>query len=114
VEAGGHVGPGVKYRILEMFRELAASTTEAASKPTEATLLSHYQVIEKEIRKAFGEWGDPLESTVNAIAERHEDRTKRSDSQKRKQVLSAIEQIRGDAPLMSELFTGSIPELASQ
>jgi len=107
VETGDHIGPGVKHRILDMFRELALNATEDASLPTQATLISHYDVVNKEIRKAFKEWGHPLETTANAIVERHEDRTRRSDSQKRKRVLSALDNIRADAPAVSEVFKRS-------
>ena len=97
VEEGRHIGPGVKYRILDMFRDLAASATQGASGPTERTLRGKYSAVEIEIRKAFEDWGHPLESALNAIVERHEDRTRRSDSQKRQKVLGEIERLRHEA-----------------
>lgn len=98
VDSGNHIGPGVKARILHLFRELAENATDAASRPTEKTLLSHYEIVNSEITKAFRDWGDPLESAGNAIVERHEDRIKRSDGQKRTRVLGAIEKIRASRP----------------
>jgi hypothetical protein len=96
VAEGNHIGPGVKARILELFQDLAANATDAASRPTQKTLLKHYETVNAEIHSAFKEWGDPLEAAGNAIVERHEDRVKRSDSQKRGKVLAAIAQARSE------------------
>ena len=98
VKDGRHVGSGVKNRILDMFRDLAANATDAASVPTRKTLLAKYATVEVEIRKAFEDWGQPLETAANALVERHEDRVRRSDSQKRQGVLAEIERVRSEAP----------------
>jgi len=104
VEQGKHMGPGVKQRILEMFRELADNATTAASVPTRRTLLARYETVEGEIRKAFEEWGHPLEAAMNAIVERHEDRIRRSDNQKRQRVLGQLEQLRSEWPRFEGLL----------
>lgn len=104
VDEGNHIGPGVKDRILDLFSELSANAAEAASRPAERTLLTHYEVVNEEIRRAFKEWGDPLESAGNAIVERHEDRVRRSDSQKRNKILASIEQARLSAPPIREML----------
>jgi len=98
VKEGKHIGSGVKNRILEMFRDLAANATHAASVPTRRTLLAKYSTVEVEIRKAFEDWGQPLEAATNALVERHEDRLRRSDSQKRQRVLAEIERLRAETP----------------
>lgn len=98
VKEGRHIGSGVKNRILGMFRDLAANATDAASVPTRKTLLAKYATVEIEIRKAFEDWGQPLEAATYALVERHEDRVRRSDSQKRQRVLAEIERLRVEAP----------------
>lgn len=98
VERGNDVGPGVKSRILNLFRELAESSTDAAGRPTEKTLLEQYGRVKEEIDKAFRDWGNPLESAADGIVERHGDRVKRSDSQKRVRVLQTLSQLRADSP----------------
>jgi hypothetical protein len=92
------VGRGVKSRILDLFQELAIETADLASVPAGATLKSNYEIVERDIRKAFKEWNDPLGSVANAIVERHEDRARRSDSQKRAKVLAALDSVRSASP----------------
>jgi hypothetical protein len=74
-------------------------------------LLSHYAAVDKEIRRAFKVWGNPIVSAGNAIAERHEDRVRRSDSQKRARVLAAVEKVKSDAPPIQHLMAA--PALAT-
>jgi GTP-binding protein EngB required for normal cell division len=92
------VGTGTKYRILELFHQLATETADLASVPASATLKTNYESVEKEIRRAFKEWSDPIGSVANAIVERHEDRARRSDSQKRAKVLAALDSVRSSLP----------------
>ena len=101
-----HVGSGVKSRILDMFSDLAANATDAASIPTRKVLLAKYATVEVEIRKAFEDWGQPLEAATNALVERHEDRVRRSDSQKRQRVLAEIERLRAEATIDTSLSVG--------
>ena len=98
VEEGSHVGRGVKERILTLFEDLASSATDAASRPTERTLLANYESVNADVGKALQEWGNPLESTADAIVARHESRIERSDAQRRNRILAALEQVRSDAP----------------
>jgi hypothetical protein len=109
VDEGKDTGPGTKYRLLELFQQLAMDATDSASKPTERTLLAQYGVVNKDIRTAFEEWGDPLESVGNAIVARHEDRVRRSDGAKRTRVITRIEELRGDAPRANESAGGAAP-----
>lgn len=93
VEAGHHVGAGVRERILSMFEELAEEATASASRPTQTTLLEKYNTVATEIRTAFRDWGNPLQSTIDAVAERHGDHARRSDAQKRQRVLQQISEL---------------------
>jgi hypothetical protein len=104
VDKGDAVGRGVRLRILELFDGLAETSSEAARKPAEETLLAQYELVRQEIQKAFKDLGDPLEATANAIVERHEERTRRSESQKRGKVLASLGAVTAEAPewLMSE------------
>ncbi len=99
VEHGDDVGSGVKRRILSLFEHLARTATGAAEKPAIDVLQRNSQVVREEIRVAFEEWGDPLQDTANLIVERHEDRVKRADAQRRGKVLSEIESILKQNPV---------------
>ncbi|NOT42917.1 MAG: hypothetical protein HOP13_20760 [Alphaproteobacteria bacterium] len=90
VADGEHVGAGVKYRILDMFKSLAEETTDAACEPAMRILNQKFAEVRLDIVKEFTEGGDPLQDTANLIVERHEDRVKRSDAQRRGVVLSEI------------------------
>ncbi|MBK8803321.1 MAG: hypothetical protein IPN71_14930 [Fibrobacteres bacterium] len=87
VEEGDHQGPGVKARILFLFQNLSSMATEAAKKPAINILKVNFQEVREEIRAAFNSWGQPLEDTANLIVEKHEDRVKRSDAQRRNRIL---------------------------
>jgi hypothetical protein len=90
VAKGDHIGPGVKYRILDMLHDLADEATDAACEPA-TTILSHkFAEVRLDIEKAFKEGGNPLQDTANLIVERHEDRVKRSDAQRRGAILSEV------------------------
>jgi GTP-binding protein EngB required for normal cell division len=98
VERGDHYGTGVKQRILDLFDELASQATNSAERPTIDVLSQNFNIVRKEIRDAFEEWGDPLQQTADIIVERHTDRIKRSDAQRRATVLSAIEDVVNSCP----------------
>jgi len=99
VERGDDIGPGVKRRILSLFEHLAKTATTAAEKPAIDVLQKNSQLVREEIRVAFEDWGDPLNETANLIVERHEDRVKRSDAQRRGRVLAEIESILQENPI---------------
>jgi hypothetical protein len=111
VDENLHRGRGARDRMLELFEELAADSTRAAGVPTEATLQDHYKGVNREIKKAFKEWGDPLVSVADAIVERHEDRMKRSDSQRRSKVLEAVDKVRSSAPSLLATIPVEMSEL---
>ncbi len=61
------VGPGVKMRILELYRELADKVTEAAEVPARKILLKLFKDVEKEILAAFNSNIDPLTAICDAV-----------------------------------------------
>jgi GTP-binding protein EngB required for normal cell division len=87
VQAGDDIGPGVKVRILELFQTLAKKATTAARDPAIQILRSNFEEVRKEIQNEFKKGGDPINDTAAAIVERHEDRVKRSDAQRRGPIL---------------------------
>lgn len=91
VKRGDDQGPGVKYRILELFNQLANDATTAAREPAIRILKANATKVRADIQKQFKDGGDPLQDTANVIVERHEDRLRRSDAQKRKQVLQDVD-----------------------
>lgn len=107
VRDGDDYGPGVKHRVLELFRHLAREATSAAREPTTRILKQQAAHVRDEIQAEFKKGGNPLQETADLIIERHEDRVRRSDAQKRKAVLAEIESVLERYPLMSADLTAS-------
>jgi hypothetical protein len=99
IRKGDHIGPGVKYRILEMFDDLADTTTTDAKKVAIEILTQGFQIVDKELKDVTKSFEHPLEPAIDAIVAAHEDRLKRSDAQKRHAVLKAVEEIIRTFPL---------------
>ena len=83
----------MKYRILELFQRLAKQATTAARDPAIKILRENFERVRKEIHEEFKKGGDPISDTAAAIVERHEDRVKRSDAQRRGQILREFTRI---------------------
>jgi len=98
VNDGEDIGPGVKYRIMDLFRKLANQATVSAQKPAILILQSNFAQVRSEIHSAFKQWGDPIQDTADLIVERHEERVKRSDAQKRTRILAELEEVLGKCP----------------
>jgi len=98
VAQGDDIGAGVKNRILELFERLAKSATSAAQQPAVEILQENFGTVRIEIQNAFESWGDPLKETADLIVERHEERIKRSDAQRRSGILRELEDVLGIAP----------------
>jgi GTP-binding protein EngB required for normal cell division len=90
VQEGKDSGKGVKSNILKLFGDLALKATTAAKEPAIRILSEKATVVRQEIQQEFKKGGNPLQDTANLIVQRHEDRLRRSDSQKRKAVLSQV------------------------
>jgi GTP-binding protein EngB required for normal cell division len=99
VSDGNDQGPGVKYRIIDLFRTLAANATKAAQQPAIQILQKNFSEVRVEIQSAFAQGGDPIQSTADLIVESHEARIKRSDAQKRGRVLGELETIFASSPI---------------
>lgn len=99
VADGDDIGPGVKYRIIELFRKLANQATVSAQGPAIAILQSNFSQVRAEIHAAFEQWGDPIQETADLIVERHEERIKRSDAQKRNRILADLDEVIGKCPI---------------
>ena len=91
VQEGDDIGAGVKHRILSLFNQLALEATSAAKAPALRILGDKATLVRQEIQQAFKDGGDPLQDTADVIVQRHEDRQRRSDAQKRKGVLAEVE-----------------------
>lgn len=94
-------GMGVRNRILALFRQLAEEATEAATGPATQILTSCFRDVEKEILAVFEHWKDPLTSAADSIVASHELRTKRSDAQRRKKVLTEVSKVLSTCPWAS-------------
>ena len=98
VGRGDDIGPGVKARILELFDDLARKATLAAQGPAQGILRDNFGSVRADIVTVFQELGDPLQATADAIVESHEQRTRRSDAQRRRHVLEALETVMRECP----------------
>ncbi len=103
VAQGDDVGPGVKYRILELFNDLAEKATRAAQEPAISILQTNFAAVREEIQLAFRQGGNPITGTAELIVEKHEERVKRSDAKKRGPVLVELEAVLGSFPGKSEV-----------
>lgn len=108
VREGNDQGPGVKYRILDLFKRLAASATTAAQQPAIDILQKNFGEVRSEIQEAFAQGGDPIQSTAELIVESHEARVKRSDAQRRGRILGELELIFESNPLKDEQLSSSV------
>ncbi|MBF8275065.1 MAG: uncharacterized protein HW390_138 [Candidatus Brocadiaceae bacterium] len=102
VEKNQHIGPGVKMRILDLFRELADETIEAATDPAIELLTERFRAVEKQILNVFNEhqeYNDPITAASNAIVTSHKEKLRRSDKKKRETVLGALETVISNCPL---------------
>lgn len=92
-------GPGVKARILALFREeLASGVTDIARPIAANVLLQNYTGVEHEISERFAAYRNPLEAARDAIVRSHEDGVRRSDAQRRRRVLAEVEAILAAMP----------------
>jgi predicted GTPase len=99
VDERKHEGPGVKARILELFREDLTDAVVAIAKPTATdVLVSNYRVVEKEISGIFAKYPNPLDTAKDQILGSHEERVRRSDEKQRKAVLADAEAVLAAAP----------------
>ena len=99
VASGNDIGPGVKHRIIDLFQELAKDATTSAKEPAKRILKEKAQFVRQEIQREFEKGGDPLQDTADLIVQRHEERMRRSDAQKRKTVLEQVNQTLAARPL---------------
>jgi hypothetical protein len=99
VREGDDIGPGVKHRILDLFRQLATKATGAAQAPAVAILQTNYAEVRAEIQTAFAQGGDPIQTTADLIVEKHEARVKRSDAQKRGPLLAELKEVLDKCPV---------------
>lgn len=102
VREGDDIGAGVKYRILELFAQLAAKATNAAQTPAVEILQINYTAVREEIQAAFAQGGDPIQGTADLIVEAHGERVKRSDAQKRGRILAEVEEVLAACPVRAK------------
>ncbi len=107
VRDGDDLGPGVKRRILELFDKLAETSTRAAKEPAIKILTENAASVRADIQNEFKKGGDPIQSTVDLIVEKHEDRLRRSDAQRRRGVLEEIQTVVAAFPGERSLPTAS-------
>ena len=102
VAEGDDIGTGVKSRILDLFAKLAEKATSAAQEPAIKILQTNFAAVREEIQSAFRQGGDPIQGTAELIVEKHEERVKRSDAQKRKPILEELESVLAACPIETE------------
>jgi hypothetical protein len=98
VEKNDDTGAGLKGRILGLFTTLAEEVTETASGPAEEILLETFREVETEILEVFDRHRNPLDAAGDAIVEAHETYVRRSDRQRRRQVVAEIDLVLDHRP----------------
>lgn len=93
VREGNDLGPGVKRKILALFEGLARTATEAAKGPAMKILQENAKQVRIDIQTEFNKGGDPIQETADLIVEKHEDRIRRSDAQRRRGVLQEVQKV---------------------
>lgn len=93
VREGNDLGPGVKYRIIGLFQGLARTATEAAKGPAMKILQENAKRVRIDIQAELKKGGDPIQDTAELIVEKHEDRIRRSDAQRRRGVLQEVQEV---------------------
>ena len=102
VKEGEHIGPGVKDRILRLFRKLSNDAVDSATEPAIDLLTEKFHEVEREILGVFKEHkehNDPIEAAVNAIVASHEQRIERGDRKKKQAVLEGLDSIAKSSPV---------------
>lgn len=99
VAEGDDIGAGVKNRILDLFGQLAVKATNAAQEPAITILQTNFAAVREEIQTAFRQGGDPIQGTADLIVEKHEERMKRSDAQRRRRILEELELVLAACPV---------------
>ena len=105
MKEGEHFGPGVKDRILRLFRKLSNDAVDSATEPAIELLTEKFREVEREILAVFKEHkehNDPIEAALNAIVASHEQRIEREDRKKKQAVLEGLDGIVNNSPLSWE------------
>ncbi len=98
VREGNDLGPGVKSRILDLFNGLARTATESAKGPAIKILQENAARVRGDIQAELRKGGDPIQDTAALIVEKHEDRIRRSDAQRRRGILREVQEVLSHYP----------------
>ncbi len=97
-----HVGLGTKRRILDLFDELSAEVRMSAKPTALRTLNNGYNKVRKEIDAALRSTDDPISRAADVIVESQESFTRRQDAQRRRRVVSCVEEALHAAPAFDD------------
>lgn len=93
VKNGNDIGPGEKMLILDLLAYLAKVATSAARDPAIRILQENAMSVRTEVQIELNKGGDPLQDTADLIVESQEARVRRSDSQKRRIILTEVGEV---------------------
>ena len=91
VADGQHLGPGTKWRILDLFSEIAEEIVAAAKPAAKKIMLDLYQQVNEEIFEALESHTDPITQAAESIVESQENYLQRSDAQRKRRILASID-----------------------
>ncbi|MCE9575773.1 MAG: dynamin family protein [Deltaproteobacteria bacterium] len=93
------VGRGVRDRMLDFLRDdLADAIVDAARPAAQKVLETNFKRVEKEISEALARVQNPIQQAVDSIVSEHETHVRRSDAQRRVQVLAKGNAVLESAP----------------
>ena len=109
VKDGNDIGRGVGTESL-IFSE---SFRGAPLKPLRSQLFAFFRrtfsAVRSDVRRAFEDWGDPLQETADLIVRRHSDKLSREDAEKRIDMLREIESVLSRQPRIGNQATSRAP-----
>jgi hypothetical protein len=97
VEANEHNGPGVKFRMINMFHKIAQDIADATTGPVAELLTQKFRAVEESIRKSFKENHDPLNDAKDALIDRYDKKLER-EGVKSNEILRLIDASNLEAP----------------
>jgi hypothetical protein len=99
VAKGGGTGPGTKRKIIELFEDLARTSTKAAQEPAVRILERNFNIVRAEIKEEFDNWGDPLQETADLILQKRIQQLDQSSEADRKAMIGTIDTLLAGASL---------------
>ncbi len=102
VKRNDDVGAGVKLRMHELLDDLIDESLDVAVPVAQAILIDNYQEMERDIRKAFDSYQDPLKAVSSTMTGKLEALDEQEEKHRR-EALADLAHVLGQKPLIPTL-----------